>query len=163
MFNWTTGGYPQDFQRAPFIDPGFQNDQNVSSIMRDTSRMPQILTWTYSIQRELRPNLALEATYIGSHSTHLILGGAQSNMNTLLDPATFHWESGYVQDINSAAAVAAGYRSPYPNSNQRNRTVGQSCGPYPQYPECLGRMGTARYFTVLIPCRSKPLSATRAV
>ena len=28
-------------------------------------------------------NLAFEATYVGSHSTHLILGGSLSNMNTL--------------------------------------------------------------------------------
>jgi hypothetical protein len=124
---------PQDFQRAPFIDPSFQNDQNVSSILPGTSRMPQILTWTYSIQRELARNLTLEGTYIGSHSTHLILGGAQSNMNTL-DPKYLSLGNLLLQDITSAAAVAAGFTAPYPGfTAQRNRTVGQSLRPYPQY------------------------------
>ena len=52
---------PSNFPRAPFIDPSFQNGQTVSSILPDTSRMPQILTWTFSIQREVARNLAFEA------------------------------------------------------------------------------------------------------
>ena len=90
IYNWTSGGYPSNFPRAPFIDPSFQNGQSVSSILPDTSRMPQILTWTFSIQREVARNLAFEATYVGSHSTHLILGGSLSNRNTL-DPSISRW------------------------------------------------------------------------
>ena len=74
IYNWTNAGYPSNFPRAPFIDPSFQNGQAVSSILPDTSRMPQILTWTFSIQREVAHNLAFEATYVGSHSTHLDSG-----------------------------------------------------------------------------------------
>ncbi len=133
VYNWSTGSYPPDFPRAPFIDPSFQNGQNVSSILPGTSRMPQILTWTFSIQRELARDLSLEATYVGSHSTHLILGGSQSNMNTL-DPKYLALGNLLFQNISSSAAVAAGYTAPYASFvNQSTRTVGQSLRPYPQY------------------------------
>jgi hypothetical protein len=133
LYNWTTGGYPTDFARAPFIDPTFQNGQNVSSILPDTSRMPQILTWTFSLQRELVRNLALEATYVGSKSTHLILGGSLSNRNTL-DPNYLALGNLLFQDISSSAAASAGYTVPYAAfTAQPTHTVGQSLRPYPQY------------------------------
>ena len=130
IYNWTAAGYPSNFPRAPFIDPSFQNGQSVSSILPDTSRMPQILTWTFSIQREVAHNLAFEATYVGSHSTHLILGGSLSNRNTL-DPSYLSLGNLLFQDISSAAASAAGYRRavsdlyvPSPRVPSANR-----CGP----------------------------------
>ncbi len=133
IYNWTTAAYPPNFPRAPFIDPSFQNGQSVSSILPGTSRMPQILTWTFSIQREVAHNLALEATYIGSHSTHLILGGSLSNMNTL-DPKYLSLGNLLFQDISSSAAATAGYTAPYAAfTSQSTRTVGQSLRPYPQY------------------------------
>ncbi len=132
VYNWSSP-FPPNFPRAPFIDPSFQNDQSISSILPGTSRMPQIVTWTFSLQRELARNLALEATYIGSHSTHLILSSAQANLN-VLDPAYLSLGNLLFQDINSAQAKAAGITAPYPNFlNQRNRTVGQALRPYPQY------------------------------
>ena len=95
--------------------------------------MPQILTWTFSIQREVARNLAFEATYVGSHSTHLILGGSLSNRNTL-DPSYLALGNLLFQDISSAAASAAGYGAPFPAfTTQSTRTVGQSLRPYPQY------------------------------
>jgi hypothetical protein len=133
IYNWTTSSYPSNFPRAPFIDPSFQNGQAVSSILPDTSRMPQILTWTISIQRELAHNLSFEGTYLGSHSTHLILGGSLSNMNTL-DPKYLALGNLLFQDISSSASVAAGYTPPFSGfTTQSTRTVGQALRPYPQY------------------------------
>jgi hypothetical protein len=149
-YNWTAG-FPQDFPRAPFIDPSYQNDQAVSSILPDTSRMPQIVTWTVGIQRAITPDLAVEATYIGSHSTHLILGAAQSNMNTL-DASYLALGSLLFQDISSPAAAAAGISAPYASfTSQRNRTVGQAQRPYPQYldvTEEWGPRGIARFHSL---------------
>ncbi len=146
-YNWNAT-FPQDFPRAPFIDPSYQNDQAVSSILPDTSRMPQIATWTAGIQRALTPDLSVEATYIGSHSTHLILGMAQSNMNTL-DAAYLALGNRLFQDI---ASPTAGIAAPYATfSNQRNRTVGQALRPYPQYldvTEEWGPRGIARFHSL---------------
>ncbi len=146
-YNWNET-FPQDFARAPVIDPSYQNDQSVSSILPGTSRMPQIVTWTASVQRAINPNLAVEATYIGSHSTHLILSTAQSNMNTL-DASYLSLGSLLFQDIGSSQAAQAGITAPYPGFlNQRNRTVGQALRQYPQYldvTEEWGPHGVASY------------------
>jgi hypothetical protein len=148
VYNWTSAAYPPNFPRAPFIDPSFQNGQSVSSILPGTSRMPQILTWTFSIQRELARNLTFEGTYVGSHSTHLILGGSLSNMNTL-DPKYLSLGNLLFQDISSSAAASAGYGAPYTAfTTQSTRTVGQSLRPYPQYlnvSEEWGPRGIARF------------------
>ncbi len=148
VYNWATSAYPSNFPRAPFIDPSFQNGQSVSSILPDTSRMPQILTWTFTLQREVAHNLALEAAYIGSHSTHLILGGSLSNMNTL-SPAYLSLGNLLFQDISSPAAAAAGIFAPYPAfTSQPTHTVGQALRPYPQYlnvSEEWGPRGIARF------------------
>ena len=146
-YNWSST-FPQDFPRAPFIDPSYQNDQSVSSILPGTSRMPQIATWTAGIQRAITPDLALEATYIGSHSTHLILGAAQSNMNTL-DAATWRWATCCSR---TSGHPAAGIAAPYAGfAGQRNRTVGQALRPYPQYldvTEEWGPRGIARFHSL---------------
>ncbi len=110
--------------------------------------MPQILTWTFSIQRELARNLTFEGTYVGSHSTHLILGGSLSNRNTL-DPKYLALGNLLFQDITSSAAASAGYSAPYAAfTSQSTRTVGQSLRPYPQYlnvSEEWGPRGIARF------------------
>jgi hypothetical protein len=110
--------------------------------------MPQIVTWTAGIQRAITPDLAVEATYIGSHSTHLVLGAAQSNMNTL-DASYLALGNLLFQDISSSAAVAAGISVAYAGfTAQRNRTVGQGLRPYPQYldvTEEWGPRGIARF------------------
>jgi hypothetical protein len=110
--------------------------------------MPQILTWTFSIQREVVRNLMVEGTYVGSHSTHLILGGSLSNMNTL-DPKYLGLGNLLFQDISSAAAAAQGIGAPYPAfTSQPTHTVGQALRPYPQYlnvTEEWGPRGIARF------------------
>jgi hypothetical protein len=142
-YNWADP-FPQRYPRAPFIDPSYQNDQSVSSILPGTSRMPQIATWTVSLQRAISPNLAVEAAYIGSHSTHLILGSQQSNLNTL-DAQYLALGSALFQD---AAAT------PYPAfAKQKNRTVGQALRPYPQYldvTEEWGPHGIARFHSLQV-------------
>lgn len=149
-YNWSQS-FPERPRRAPFIDPSYQNDQAVSSILPGTSRMPQIVAWTAGIQRALATNLAVEATYLGSHSTHLILGAAQSNMNTL-DAAYLGLGSLLFQDISSPAARAAAIPIPYAGFvSQKNHTVGQALRPYPQYldvTEEWGPRGIARYHSL---------------
>jgi hypothetical protein len=147
VYNWNSA-FPLPAALAPFINPSFQNGQSVSSILPGTSRMPQILTWTFSIQREIAHNMAFEATYIGSHSTHLVVGSQLSNMNTL---ALSNLSLGnlLLQPVTSTAAKAAGIAIPYPNFvNQPSTTVGQSLRPYPQYldvTEEWGPHGIARF------------------
>ncbi|MCX6631529.1 MAG: hypothetical protein NTW28_28285, partial [Candidatus Solibacter sp.] len=91
--------------------------------------------------------------YVGSHSTHLILGGSLSNQNTL-DPQYLSLGNLLFQDISSAAAASAGYTAPYPAfTTQSTRTVGQSLRPYPQYlnvSEEWGPRGISRFNSLQI-------------
>ncbi len=130
------------YKLPPSIDPSFSNQNNVDYWQgQEATRAPENLFWTLTIQRQLSSSTVLEAGYNASVGTHLQTG--LLNFNQVPTPVFNQMVSQYglVQaqsllraDINSAAAVAAGFRAPYPNFlNQRVRTVNQSLRPYPQY------------------------------
>ena len=134
VYNWNTASFPVS-PRPPFIDPSFQNGQPVGTFQRDGMRAPQVLTWTYSLQRQLTQNMALDLTYIGSHSTHLSPGqnSLLTNRN-VLDPKYLSLGPLLTQAYDSPAAKAAGITAPFPSFGLLpNRTVGQALKPYPQY------------------------------
>jgi Carboxypeptidase regulatory-like domain/TonB dependent receptor-like, beta-barrel len=126
--------FPQNYTKPPAIDPSFLNGQQISYIPRNGDRLPQTLNWVLAIEREITPNLSLDVSYIGSHSTHLALGGSSGAINYL--PAS-DLGLGFLllQPINSTAAMNAGYTEPFPGfANQLGaNTVAQSLKPYPQY------------------------------
>jgi trimeric autotransporter adhesin len=53
------------------------------SLVSPSGKSPKIQQYSVDIQRELPFGIALEAAYIGSHSTDLTLGSASLNINTL--------------------------------------------------------------------------------
>jgi hypothetical protein len=90
------------------------------------------VSWTFSGQRELLPNLSLEAVYLGSRSTHL---GFTSNYDYMPISGLQQYPSLLLSPIDSPAAAAAGFSAPYPGfTSQRGaNTVYQALRPYPQY------------------------------
>ncbi len=134
VYNWGKQSFPTS-PLPPFIDPSFQNGQAIGTVHRDMMRAPQVLTWTYSMQRQLTNTALLDVTYIGSHSTHLSTSqnSPLTNIN-VLDPKYLSLGPLLNQPYNSSAAVAAGITSPFAAfGRQVNRTVGQALKPYPQY------------------------------
>ncbi len=126
-----SGQFPQTFIRPPSLDPNFLNGQAISFSSRDGARLPQTVTWTFSVQRQLASNLSVEAVYLGSKTTHL-------NFNANYDYlpiGALQYGSTLLQPITSAAAANAGFKSPYPGfENQLGaNTVYQALRPYPQY------------------------------
>ncbi len=87
VYYWGSAPFPQNFQRPPVLDPTFLNGQAISWIPPEGDRLPQILSWTVGIQRELFRNLSLDMSYIGSHSTHLAMGANSSAVNVV--PASY--------------------------------------------------------------------------
>ena len=81
VYNWGTAGFPRNFSLPPQLTPDFQNNQSVTWLLPAGTRLPQILTWTFAIQRELIHNLSLDVAYIGSHSTHLSQGSNFDSVN----------------------------------------------------------------------------------
>ena len=133
VYNWANQ-WPQNWARPPFIDPSFANGQTVAYLMRNAARPPQIASWTFSVQRQLARNLALEASYIGSKSTHLELGGSLTTYLNVLDPEYLSFGSLLNQPIQSANAQAAGFTTPFSGFSLLPRnTVGQALRSYPQY------------------------------
>ena len=131
LYNLSSGTFPQTFQRPPSLDPSFLNGLAISFIPRTGTRLPQTISYTFGIQREIARDTTIEANYIGSRSTHL---GFSTNYD-YMPIAGLQYGSLLLQQITSAAASSAGFVSPYPSfASQRGaNTVYQSLRPYPQY------------------------------
>ena len=130
VYNWGTASFPDNYNRPPQLIPDFQNNQSISWLLGSGTRLPQILSWTIGVQRELRNNLALDAAYIGSHSTHLAAG---TDFN-YVDKKHLVLGDLLLQRVGTPGAAAANVPSPFPTfpSFTRN-TVAQALMPFPQY------------------------------
>ncbi len=130
VYNWGTSGFPQNYSLPPQLRPDFQNGQSITWLLPAGTRLPQILSWTFAIQRELMRNLALDVSYIGSHSTHLAAG---SSFNFVND-SYLSLGNLLLQPAGSAAAAAANVPLPFSTfPNLSVHTVAQALMPYPQY------------------------------
>jgi hypothetical protein len=131
IFNWTTQPFPQTFSRPPVIDPSFANGQAVFYDPPSGGRLPQVTSWMAGFQRELAADFILDASYIGSRSSHLGLPPANSQLNYVA-LANLALGNVLLQPISSAPA---GVTEPFPGfANQLGaNTVAQALKPYPQY------------------------------
>jgi hypothetical protein len=131
LYYVNSGTFPQNFARPPLTDPSFLNGQPISYTPANVTRLPQTINFNFSIQRELARDTSVEVVYLGSRSTHL---SYTANYN-ILPISDLQYSSVLLSAINSPAAVAAGFTSPYPSFvNQLGaNTVYQSLRPYPQY------------------------------
>lgn len=142
-FNWDVGlpSYPL----PPQLNPAFDNNNNTNYWNgHDATRMPEILAYTFSIQRQISASTVLEVDYNATDGAHLQTGLLNINqipmsvVNGLISRlGAAATASLLTSSITSAAAQAAGISAPYPNftnpSVQRTMSVGQALRPYPQY------------------------------
>jgi len=131
VYNLGTESFPQNFARPPALDPSFLNGQSITYIPRNGARLAQTVSYTVGIQREVARNTTIEAVYIGNKSTHQWF---TANYN-YMPLSGLQYGSLLLQPITSAAAVAAGFTSPYPSFSSQlgANTVYQSLRPFPQY------------------------------
>jgi hypothetical protein len=130
VYNWSTSGFPQNFRRPPILTADFQNNQSISWMVPSGTRLPQILSWTFGIQRELMRDLSLDVAYIGSHSTHLAAG---TDFN-FVDLKYLSLGNLLLQRMGTAAAAPANVPMPFPDFPTYSRnTVAQALMPFPQY------------------------------
>ena len=129
----------------PLIDPAFSNNNNVDWFNGQAAARPaRYDNWTVSAQREIRKGMTLEFDYNGVYGSDLqagLLNPNQVPMSVVNDLIAKYGAAQTVtllnSQITSAAAIAAGFKPPYPNFTnpavQTSRTVAQSLRPYPQY------------------------------
>ena len=136
-------GFP-NYPIPPFIDPSFANKDNIPWWQgREATRLPEQNFWNLSIQRQFSGSTVLEVSYnalIGSHLQTQLLNIDQ------LDPKylTQYGNTLLNSLVTSPAAVAAGFKSPYPTfaDNCTNAldacwgsgaTVARALRPFPQF------------------------------
>jgi len=127
-------GFPQDFPRAPFIDPTFVNNRGASTTFRSNGETAYNQQWNFGIQRQFGGGLLLDMTYAGSSAVGSISGKHSYNH---LPASRLSVGPLLLQNVTSAAAQAAGFRSPYPGFTG---TVAQALRPYPHV------MGISEFF-----------------
>ena len=95
---------------------------------------PHLEMWTASVQRQLPWRTMLTVDYTANRVTHL--SGYNRNPISQPDPSVLQYGALLSDNINSAAAKAAGFTAPYANFAMQfggGATVYQSLKPYPQY------------------------------
>ena len=136
-------GFPQ-YPVPPFIDPAFANKDNIPWWQgQEATRLPESNFWNLSIQRQLSSGMVLDLSYnalVGSHLQTQLLNYDQVNPKLLT-------QNGFAllnSLVSSPAAVAAGFKSPYPSFTTATcpaqdacwgggATVARSLRPFPQY------------------------------
>jgi hypothetical protein len=122
-------GFPPVNVVPPVFDPTLLNNQGIQMFRPESGRLPRIYSWNFTIQREITPNLSVEAAYVGNHGTRLITSNfVNPNQN---DFSVLSMGDKLQQQINSAAdANALGVAYPYPGFTG---TVAQALRPFPQF------------------------------
>jgi hypothetical protein len=95
---------------------------------------PMLQMWSLSVQRQLPWNTMLTVDYTGNRVTHL--SGYTINPISQPNPSVLQYGALLTDNINSPAAVAAGFTAPYPAFASQfggGATVYQSLKPFPQY------------------------------
>ncbi len=136
-------GFPQ-YPVPPFIDPSFANKDSIPWWQgKEATRLPETLFWNLSMQRQFGSATIVETSYNASIGTHL--QSQLLNVNQV-DPANLSRYGFALMNslVNSPAAVAAGFKSPYPSFTTATcpaqdacwgsgATVGRTLRPFPQY------------------------------
>ena len=132
-FNWDQGGVkpPPGFKNPPFLDPSYDNFNNVYHMGPNYGKAPRIYNWSYTLQHEVK-NFLLEAAYVGNRA-HGLNSGVELNQ---LPTSYLSLGSLLGKNILDPAVVAAGYKEPFPGFAKGwggGATLAQALRPYPQF------------------------------
>jgi len=125
-FNWDSG-FPQTYPHPPFISAGL-NVGNGANMWWDNASKPMYKQdWNFTTQTQLSSSLVLDVAYVGSHATRLNTGIVNPDQ---VNSKYLSLGSLLVDDINSPAVAAAGFKPPYAGFTG---TLAQALRPFPQY------------------------------
>lgn len=95
---------------------------------------PHLQSWSFSVQRQLGWKTVLTMDYTANRDAHM--SGYNINPISQPNPSVLQYGSLLTQNINSAAALAAGFAAPYSAFASQfggGATVYQTLKPFPQY------------------------------
>ena len=134
-------GLPQQFQVPPFIDSTFLNGQNAPLYRAfDSNRRPYTQQWNLTLEHQLKNNISVSASYVGSKGTRL-----PSNVDPInaLDLKYLAMGQQLFDEFAPGDTSVDGVPAPYPGWAQQMQacapSVAQALSPYPQY--CGGILG----------------------
>lgn len=120
-------GFPQNYDRPPFIDPGYNVGLGVN-MWNDNAHEPMYRQdFNAGIQYQIANNLLLDFGWVGQKSTRLNTGVFNANQ---VHPSYLRLGELLTRNINDPAVAAAGFRPPFAGFTG---TLAQSLRPFPQY------------------------------
>jgi carboxypeptidase family protein len=134
-------GFPQDFQRPPFIDSGYLNGQTGPNYRPfDANRLSYSQQWNLTVEQQFSGNFYISAAYVGNKGTRLASQTAPLNA---LDPRLLSMGERLYDKFQPGQTELDGVPIPYPGWVEQmsgcGATVAQALLPYPQY--CGGLLG----------------------
>ncbi|MDQ6705543.1 MAG: TonB-dependent receptor, partial [Acidobacteriota bacterium] len=127
--------------KPPFIDPTFANNGDADWWQgQEANRLPEMLSWTFTIQREMPGRMLVEAGYSAIVGTHLIaneLNYNQLDIRTLRASLNIFTAAGRnllntTFDNKNQLLQQAGFAKPYQDFPD-TFTLARALRPYPQY------------------------------
>ena len=129
-FNWDNG-FPQNYQRPPFIDPGFgvvPGTAPGTTTWLSSAKLPQYTqSFNFGTQWQLQSNWLLDVGWVGQKSTRLATGVYNVNQ---VDSKYLAYGDLLTKPIDDPAVIAAGFRRPYASFQG---SLAQALRPFPQY------------------------------
>ena len=128
--------------RLPVLTQGLLPPSSPNTIFSPSARPPRTWQWSFGLQRELRKDLVVEATYVGNRGVWWSAQGLDQYQCNCLTPQILAQHGlninnpadlGLLTDqIGSPQAIAAGFKPAYPGM-PLTATVNQQIRPVPQW------------------------------
>ncbi|HBY60118.1 MAG TPA: hypothetical protein DEH78_09870 [Solibacterales bacterium] len=132
-------GFPQNFQRPPFIDPAFRNGRGTLYRAVEGNRRPYSQQWNFTVERELPGAIVGSVSYVANKGTRLPSSLLPINA---LNPSQLSLGSRLNSVFQPGQAELEGVRAPYAGWAAQlldagcQPSVAQALLPFPQF--CTG-------------------------
>lgn len=128
-------GFPQNFQRPPFLDLGYLNGQGGPNYRPfDSNRRPYAQQWNFTIEHQFTGNFYFDVAYVGNKGTRLPSRTVPINA---LDPKYLSMGQQLYDGFGSTDASMDGVPAPYAGWADQMQAcspeVAQALRPFPQY------------------------------
>jgi hypothetical protein len=135
-------GFPQNFQRPPFIDAGFRNGRGTMYRPFESGILSNSQQWNLTVERQLGKDILLSAGYVGNKGSHLPsylepINALHPNLLSMGEKLNAEFEPGQAS-LHGVSVPYAGWTEQLLDAGC-SPTVAQALLPYPQY--CSGLYG----------------------